>query len=150
MMNCGTLIVIQQNNSSVATKTLEMIDLRGSRLEFLSPVWKAASVWTDENEHICTQNTSKHSHVNTQARAHGAFVLLPQLFPSERGWLVGGRRGLATGAGQRNSRLFTFLLQPSLFRLFSPLSSVFLYSPHPTPLSVPLRGCRLCNERPET
>lgn len=77
-----------------------------------------------------------------------AFVLLHQLFPSQQDWLVGGR-GLATGAGQRNSRLFTFSLQPPLFSIFLCFPPYFS-SCHILVLSIPLRGWRLWNERPET
>lgn len=50
--------------------------------------------------------------------------------PGERGWLAGGRRGLATGARQRNSRLFTFRLQPPFCFAFFPPSFPAL-PPHP-------------------
>lgn len=69
------------------------------------------------------------AHTCEQSQARTAFVLVPQLFPQRArltgGGGRGGSRGLATGAGQRHSRLFTLSLQPSLFSLFSLFPSVY-------------------------
>lgn len=118
---------------SRAAKILEIIEFRaqGYNLCGVSERSRQSSL-TCKCAHvhkIHTTQADKHTHTHKNR----AFVLLPQLFPSERGWLVGGRRGLATGAGQRNSGLFTFSHQPSLFRPFSlpfPLS--------PSPPHIPL------------
>lgn len=56
-----------------------------------------------------------------------AFVFIHRRPLGKQGRLVGGRRGLATGARQRNSRLFTFSLWLSPFLLFP---SFFPLTPH--------------------
>lgn len=120
---CTTLALMQRKKFIMCGKDLG----NNWGLEFLHPVWNSIGRHWHANVHTSTKiHMWAHTSRQTHARTHRAFVLLPQLFPSEQGWLVGGRRGLATGAGQRNSGLFTFSLQPSLFSLFC----VFLYSPH--------------------
>lgn len=147
-------MLMQQHKSS---RAVEIIDFRAGgwdsrilcevSITFHRHVKWAHKIYTCKRTHA--RQTDTHTHTQSFCTSSSAFS------PREQGWLVGwvggwvgGRRGLATGAGQRNSGLFTFSLQSSPFRPFSPLPSVFLYSPHPTQLSVPLRGCRLCSERP--
>lgn len=151
MVDCRTLILMQWNNSSHA---VEVNDFRAESWDSCILCEGSITRHWRVNEHTkytCTlTHVSTHGQTDTSTLTKLLYFFL-SFFPSEQGCLVvggGGQRGLATGAGQRNSGLFTFLLQPSLFRPFSPLSSVFLYSPHPHQLSVPLRGCWLCNERP--
>ena len=147
---------VLKNNSSWAAKFLEItIMILAARVLAscvkqhqlsLTPKWARIlkmHISTHRQPNTCA-HTRARAHTHKHKHTHRAFVLFPQLSSA------GGRRGLATGAGQKNSGLFTFSLQPSLFGLFSPLPSVFLYSLHPTQLSVLLRGCRLWNERPET
>lgn len=73
---------------------------------------------------MSTQNTCTFGHKRRrhETRSHKAFVhFCSALSPGEHDWLLrGGRRGLATGAGQKNSRLFTFSLQLSLSTLPPP------------------------------
>lgn len=147
LIKCRTLMLMQQHKSS---RAVEIIDFRAGGWDSRIPCEGSITFHQHVNEH--TKYTCKRTHVSADGHKHAhtqSFCTSSSAFsPREQGWLVGGgRRGLATGAGQRNSGLFTFSLQSSPFRPFSPLPSVFLYSPHPTQLSVPLRGCRLCNER---
>lgn len=78
--------------------------------------WKKIHYVVPKLQHLSGLRVQIHKLTHARAHTHTAFVL-PQLFPG----LVGGRGGRATGVRQKNSRPFTFLPQPSLFRPFSSL-----------------------------
>lgn len=102
---------------------MEMISLRAQGWILASFVWEASffffffsriSKWAGKI-HVSLHRSAETG--DTRAHTHSFCRFSPPaLSPGEHDWLLrGGGRGLATGAGQKNSRLFTFSLQQLCF-----------------------------------
>lgn len=133
----GTHIDAAKKQSSCAAKIWEIIGLRAQGWTWK---WHKSSIglYWHGNVHTCPQNTCKvhtceHTQADKRMHAHTKLLYLVLSFsPVSRADRWGGRRGLATGAGQRNSRLFTFFPFSPLcfaFSLSFPLSSSTPYIP---------------------